>query len=217
MKSLKLTILAAACAMIQACSANAAPVYGNIGFEGAEVYADASGKQKTANTMQYGDIVEYDTNEKTPFVKVRNIATGAEGYVDTLKINAAQYPLEAPEVMADEQSECQLLNIQTSDSAEAISGWAFWKKGDGVMALNSVTLAYNTGRVFTQQNFYLGEIHPGYILLTEKIEYGEEKGEKLETPIVIYEDIASRAGIFQGGECYTPGGQQGGFDTDDWE
>ena len=217
MKSTLSIFAAAACIFVQACTAEAKPVYGNIGYEGAEIYTDASGKTKTADKLLYGDIIEYDSNENTPFVKVRNIATGVEGYVDTLRINEAQYPLEAPEVMPGEQSECLLLNIETTENGETTDGWAFWKNGNGVRALNSVTMVYNTGRVFTQENYYTGEIHPGYILLTERTEYGAEKGEKLETPIVVYEDIASRTGIFVNGKCFTPGGQLGGFDTDGWE
>ncbi len=190
--------------------------YGNIGYEGAKIYTDATGKN-ISDTLVYGEIVEYNANDQTRLVKVRNIATGTEGYVDTININKANHSLEAPYVFEEEQSECDLLNIETSETGEATSGWAIWKKGNGVMALNSVTLAYNTGRVFTQENYYIGEIHPGYILLTHRVEYGEENGEKLETPIIIYEDIASRAGIFEGGKCFTPGGQLGGFDTDDWD
>lgn len=203
--------------LTQSCSSYVPnPVCGNIGNEGAPLYADSSGKEPI-DTLLYGVIVEYDANDKSQFVKVRDIATGAEGYADTLRINQANHPLEAPYVADEEQSECELLNIETSETGESVSGWAFWKKGNGVMALSSVTLAYNTGRMFTQQNYYLGEIHPGYILLTHSVEYGEDNGEKLETPIVIYEDIAFRAGIFEGGKCFTPGGQLGGSDTDDWE
>lgn len=216
MKSIISALAVIWCIIMQSCTANANPVYGNIGYEGAKLYTDASGKSSTGE-LQYGDIVEWDSTQTTPFVKVRNIATGVEGYVDTLKINRAQYPLEAPEVMENEQSECGLLNIESYNDGETTSGWVFWKHGNGVKALNSVTTAYNTGRMFTQENYYIGEIHPGYILLTEQIEYGADKGEKLGTPIVVYEDIVNRAGIFQNGMCFTPGGQLGGFDTDDWD
>ena len=71
--------------------------------------------------------------------------------------------------------------------------------------------------MYTNENYYIGEIHHGYILLTEQVGYDADKGERLETPIVVYEDIASRAGIFESGKCYTPGGALGGFDTDGWE
>lgn len=216
MKSIITAIAVICCILVQACTANAKPVYGNIGYEGAKLYADASGKSSKGE-LQYGDIVEWDSAQTTPFVKVRNIATGVEGYVDTLKIDSANYPLEAPEVMEKEQSECGLLNIETFDNRETTSGWVFWKHGNGVKALNSVTTAYNTGRMFTQENYYIGEIHPGYVLLTERIEYGADNGDKLETPIVVYEDIANRAGIFENGKCFTAGGQLGGFDTDDWD
>lgn len=214
-----LAILALAAGILsQSCTANAQNrVYGNVGYEGAKVYADASGKQATDKTLTYGEIVEFDANDKGQFVKVRNIATGVDGYVDPLNINKASYPLEAPYVFDDEQSECGLLNIETKDNGEITSGWAILKNGNGVMALNSVTLAYTNGRVRTIENYYLGEIHPGYIMLTHSVNYGDTEGEKLDTPIVIYEDIASRAGIFEGGKCFTPGGQLGGFDTDDWE
>jgi lipoprotein len=218
MKSLISTIFTMATAiLVQACTANTKPVYGNIGIEGAEVYSDAAGKTGSGEQFLYGDIVEFDANENAPFIKVRNIATGVEGYVDTLRIDRAQYPLEAPEVMDEEQSECQLLNIETTDSGEINAGWVFWKHANGVKALNSVTMVYDNGRMFTTQNYYIGEIYPGYILLTEQVEYDSDKGEKLETPIVVYEDIAGRAGIFVDGCCFTPGGQLGGFDTDGWD
>ena len=214
-----LTMFAAAAGILsQSCTADTrVPAYANIGYEGAQLYADASGKQTQENRLAYGEIIEFDANDKSRFVKVRNIATGVEGYVDTISFNKANYPLEAPYIFDDEQSECSLLSIETTDNAERISGWTFWKSGDVVAAFNSVTSVYDTGRMFTQENYYIGEAHPGYIILTQRIEYGEETGEKLETPIVIYEDIASRAGIFEGGACFTPGGQPGCFDTDDWE
>lgn len=201
----------------QSCTSNAQnPIYGNIGYEGAVLYTDASGKHTTGYTLAYGEIVEFDANDKEQFVKVRNIATGLEGYADTLKINHANYPLEAPYIFDEEQFECELLNIEACETCESSFGWTFWKNGDGVMALNVVRVIYNTGRMSTQENHYLGEAHPGYILLTHEIEYGEDNGEKLDTPIVIYEDIASRAGIFEGGKCFTPGGQLYVGDSDDW-
>lgn len=217
MKSLIAAAAVAAGIFTQACTADAKPVYGNIGYDGAIIYTDVSGKTKSGDKLLYGEIVEYDDNAKTPFVKVRNIATGKEGYVDTLAINEAQYPLEAPEVMASAQSECLLLNIETVQGGETTSGWVFWKHGNGVKALNSVTTAYNNGRMYTNENYYIGEIHHGYILLTEQVGYDADKGERLKTPIVVYEDIASRPGIFESGKCYTPGGALGGFDTDGWE
>lgn len=216
MKAVILNIIMGACIVLQACTASANPVCGNIGDEGAKLYTDASGKQSVGE-LQYGEIVEWDDNQKTAYVKVRNIATGAEGYVDTLAINRAQYPLEAPEILEQEPDECFLLNITTTETSETTDGWAFWKNGDQVKAFNSINSADISGRMFAQQNYYTGQAFPGYIMLTETVEYGEETGEKLETPIIIYEDIASRAGIFQGGKCFTPGGQLGGFDTDDWE
>lgn len=216
MKAVILNIIMGACVALQACTTSANPVYGNIGYEGATLYTDATGKT-LAGELQFGEIVEWDDNQKTAYVKVRNIATGAEGYVDTLAINRAQYPLEAPEVLEQEPDECFLLNIDATETSETTDGWAFWKDGDRVRALNSISSADISGRMFAQQSYYIGQAYPGYILLTETVEYGEEKGEKLQQPIVIYEDIASRAGIFQGGKCFTPGGQLGGFDTDEWE
>lgn len=217
-KSLIPAITIAAMALLtQSCDADASPAYANVGLEGAQLYSDPSGTTKADGQLLYGEIVEFDSNNNGKFVKVRNIATGTEGYVDTLSICAAQYPLEAPEVMTEEQSECRLLNIETADNGETTAGWVFWKEGNEVKALNSVTMVYDTGRMFTQENYYTGETHPGYILLTKQIEYGSEQGEELETPIVVYEDIAGRAGIFVNGQCFTPGGRLCGFDTDDWE
>ena len=85
------------------------------------------------------------------------------------------------------------------------------------MAFNYVRTISNDGRSFTDQHYYKGEARPGYLLLGEEVEYDGTDGNKLETPVIIYEDIASRAGVFVDGKCFTHGGQLGGFDTDDWE
>lgn len=205
-------------ACVQSCTAKEiTPAYGNIGYEGAQLYTDASGRQASDNQFFYGEIVEFDSTNTARFVYVKNIATGVAGYVDTTQINRAQYPMEAPFAFDDEQGEAAMLNIETGSEAETTDGWTLWKSGDKIKALNSTTVVYNNGNIRTFEHFYLGESHPGYVILTHEVEYGAETGEKLDTPIVIYEDIAGRAGIFVNGKIFTPGGQLGGFDSDDWE
>ena len=86
------------------------PVYGNIAYEGAELFSAPSGTDKIGE-LKYGEIVEYTIDSSSAYAKIRNIATGIEGYVDTMKINKAQYPLESPELAQAEQIEPFLLNI----------------------------------------------------------------------------------------------------------
>lgn len=209
-------LMAIAAIIISACSTNAqtAKVYGNIGYEGTKLLSSPAGK--AVGNLQYGDIVEY-TPADAKFIKVRNIATGAEGYVEAIKINEAQYPLESPELEEAENTDPCLLNIETETGGETIEGWSFWKDGNGVKAFQMIRLVYNNGRSNTIDHIYKGVAKPGYLLLTEEVQYGEENGEKLETPIIIYEDIAGRAGVFVNGKCFTPNGQVGGFDTDGWD
>ncbi len=192
------------------------PVYGNIAYEGAELFSAPSATDKIGE-LKYGEIVEYAIDPSSAYAKIRNIATGDEGYVDTLKINKAQYPLESPELAQEEQIEPFLLNIETVEGGEVIEGLAFWKDGENARVLKTTTLAYNDGRVSTIEKYYIATVKPGYLLITEEVAYGENSGEKLDTPIIIYEDVATRAGVFEDGKCFTPGGQAGGFDTDDWE
>lgn len=212
-------MVAVATVFFVSCTSNAQTpkVYGNIDYEGAQLLSAPDAKSKAIGDLLYGEIVEFEPVSDSQFVKVHNIATGAEGYVDTLKINKAQYPLESPELDETENLEPVLLNIETLSGGETQEGWSFWKDGNGVKAFQSIMLVYNTGRSQTVQHYYKGVAKPGYLLLTEEVQYGEDSGEKLETPIVIYEDIAGRAGVFVDGKCFTPNGQLGGFDTDDWE
>lgn len=218
LKSIIAAGLVSMSAVVQSCTAKEmTPAYGNIGYEGAKVYTDAAGKQTSGNTLNYGEIVEFDADNSSRFVYVKNIATGTAGYVDTLQINRAQYPMEAPFAFDEEQTEAALLNIETGNGGETTDGWALWNENGKIRALNSVTTVSNDGRMRTFEHYYIGESKPGYVILTHEVQYGEEEGDTLDTPIVIYEDIAGRAGIFVNGKIFTPGGQQGGFDTDDWE
>lgn len=216
MKKYITILMTIAAVVIPAYSANAEAikVYGNIDYEGAQLLASPNGE--AVGNLQYGDIVAY-TPTDAGFIKVRNIATGAEGYVDAFKINEAQYPIESPELEEAENTDPFLLNIETQTGGETTEGWSFWKEGNGVKAFQMIRLVYNNGRSNTVEHLYKGVAKPGYLLLTEELQYGEEIGEKLETPIVIYEDIAGRAGVFVNGKCFTPNGQIGGSDTDDWD
>ncbi len=219
MKKFITTLMAVVAIVITACTSNAqtSKVYGNIGYEGAKLLATASAKGKVVGKLQYGDIVEYSAAPNAKYIKVRNIATGKEGYVIATRINEAQYPLEAPELEQAENTEPFLLNIETQTGGESTEGWSFWKDGNSVKAFQMIRLVYNNGRSSTVQHTYKGVAKPGYLLLTEEVLDDEHKGEKLKTPIIIYEDIASRAGVFVNGKCFTPNGQVGGFDTDGWE
>ena len=49
------------------------------------------------------------------------------------------------------------------------------------------------------------------------MEYGEETGEKLEKPIIVYEDIVDQHGVYIDGKLYMPANSGAGFDTDGWE
>lgn len=196
--------------------------YITIGYEGTPVKEGASATAKSIAEAVYGEIFEVTGTPEGAYVKARNIATGTEGWLDTMKINHAAYPLLAPEVLDEEPDEPFLLNIENSTmengtECESTSGWTFWRQGGKVVALNSTTTAYSTGRVNTWQNYYTGEEKEGYLLLTEQVEYGDTTGQKLDTPIIIWEDIAGRAGIFEGGKCFTPGGQLYVGDSDEWE
>lgn len=219
LKSIASSLAVCMAILTVSCSSQSkAPVYANIAYDGAAVLSSPSAEGAQTDELKYGEIVELIGEPDGAYRRVRNIATGVEGYVDTMTIDIAQYPLEAPEISAEEQSEPYLLNIEYFDNGEETDGWAFWADGDGVMAFNSVRTVYNDGRCMTFDRFYKGEIHPGYLLLTEELSYGETSGEKLETPIVIYEDIASRMGVFEGGKCFTPGGELCGIDDDeDWD
>ena len=219
MKKFITTLMAAVAIVITACTSNAQTpkIYGNIGYEGAKLLASASAKGKVVGKLQYGDIVEYSAAPKAKYIKVRNIATGKEGYVLATRINEAQYPLESPELEQTENTEPFLLNIETKTGGETTEGWSFWKDGNGVKAFQMIRLVYNNGRSSTVQHWYKGIAKPGYLLLTEEFDNDNNTVEKLETPIIIYEDIASRAGVFVKGKCFTPNGQVGGFDTDGWE
>ena len=217
-KTISAALIIAVGALVQSCTAKEiTPAYGNIGDSGALLYSDAQGTQDSNSRLDYGDIVEFDSCNTAKFVYVKNIATGASGYVDTLLINRAQYTLEAPFAFDEEQSEAALLNIESNSDTETTDGWSLWKDNGKIKAMNSVTIASANGSMRTYQYFYLGESKPGYVILTHQIEYGEEEGNKLDTPIIIYEDIAGRAGIFVKGKIFTPGSSLGGFDTDDWE
>lgn len=218
LKSIISSIAICAAVITMSCTSNAKePVYGNIGYEGAPLLSAPQNKASKTGDLKYGDIVELSGDAGAAYVKVCNIATGAEGYVDAMKINEAQYPLESPELADAEPDEPFLLNIETVTGGEITEGWSFWKHNGGVMAFNYVRTVSNDGRSFTDQHYYKGEARPGYLLLGEEVEYDGTDGNKLETPVIIYEDIASRAGVFVDGKCFTPGGQLGGFDTDDWE
>lgn len=191
--------------------------YVTIASDGADLKSAPDAKSTDIERVLAGEIFRVTALPADGYVKARNIATGKEGYLDTMQINHAHYPLLAPELAETEPEEAFLLNIETTDNSETTTGWAFWKDGEGIRAMYSENYADTNGRVRANQYYYKGVAKDGYLLLTEEVQYGEDSGEKLEMPIIIWEDIAARAGVYVHGTCFTPGGQVGGFDTDDWE
>ncbi len=171
---------------------------------------------KVADTHM-GEIFRLTDTPANGWVKARNIATGNEGYIETICLFDSKYPLTAPELAEQEVDEAYLVNTDVTEVCEQTSGWSFWKAGgDKVKALNSISLVYNDGRLRGYQYYYKGVAKDGYLLLDEQVEYGEENGTKLESPIIVWEDIADRHGVYVNGKLYMPANSGSGFDTDDW-
>ena len=211
-------IIAVGAAMLTAsCSKEVPETYVAVKMAGIELKSSPDAKSETIAPASMGEIFRFTEFPADGWVKVRNIATGTEGYLDTLAFSRSKFPLLAPELAEQEVDEAYLVNTDVTEVCEQTSGWSFWKAGgDKVKALNSISLVYNDGRLRGYQYYYKGVAKDGYLLLDEQVEYGEENGTKLESPIIVWEDIADHHGVYVNGKLYMPATSGSGFDTDDW-
>lgn len=223
MKSIfrKITFIAAIAVTILmvSCSKEVPETYVAVKMTGVELKSAPDAKSSAVSPAEMGEIFRYIDFPADGWVKVRNIATGNEGYLDTLAISRSNFPLLAPELAEQEVDEAYLVNTESTDICEQTVGWSFWKVGDGddVAALCTESTVYTDGRIRGEQYYYKGVTKNGYLLLTEQVEYGEETGEKLEKPIIVYEDIVDQHGVYIDGRLFMPANSGAGFDTDDWE
>lgn len=192
--------------------------YATIKMAGVNLQAAPNTRSAKVAATSMGEIFCLTGTPANGWVKARNIATGKEGYIETICLFDSKYPLLAPELAEKEPDEAYLVNTDVTEVCEQTSGWSFWKAGgDKVKALNSISLVYNDGRLRGYQYYYKGVAKDGYLLLTEQVEYGEENGEKLKKPIIVYEDIVDQHGVYIDGKLYMPANSGAGFDTDGWE
>lgn len=212
-------IIAVGAAMLTAsCSKEVPETYVAVKMAGIELKSSPDAKSETIAPASMGEIFRFTEFPADGWVKVRNIATGTEGYLDTLAFSRSKFPLLAPELAEQEVDEAYLVNTETTDICEQSLGWSFWKVGDGddVRAFLSESTVYTDGRIRGYQTYYKGVAKDGYLLLDEQVEYGEENGTKLESPIIVWEDIADHHGVYVNGKLYMPANSGSGFDTDDW-
>lgn len=213
-------IIAVGAAMLTAsCSKEVPETYVAVKMAGIELKSSPDAKSETVAPTSMGEIFRFTEFPADGWVKVRNIATGAEGYLDTLAFSRSKFPLLAPELAEQEVDEAYLVNTETTETGEQALGWSFWKVGDGddVRAFRSESVVYTDGRIRGYQTYYKGVARNGYLLLDEQVEYGEENGTKLESPIIVWEDIAGRHGVYVNGKLFIPANSGAGFDTDGWE
>ncbi len=201
------------------CSKEVPETYVAVKMAGIELKSSPDAKSETVAPTSMGEIFRFMEFPADGWVKVRNIATGAEGYLDTLAFARSKFPLLAPELAEQEVDEAYLVNTETTETGEQALGWSFWKVGDGddVRAFRSESVVYTDGRIRGYQTYYKGVARNGYLLLDEQVEYGEENGTKLESPIIVWEDIAGRHGVYVNGKLFIPANSGAGFDTDGWE
>lgn len=192
--------------------------YATVKMAGVDLQAAPNAKSAKVASTSMGEILELVGTPVNGWVKARGIATGKEGYVETICLFDAKHPLLAPELAEQEVDEAYLINTRNTGTCEQTVGWSFWKAGSGdkVKALRTESLVYNDGRVRGYQYYYNGEARDGYLILTEQVEQGEMSGEKLAKPIIVYEDIADCHGVYIDGTLYMPANSGAGFDTDDW-
>lgn len=211
--------VAAAIFTLSSCSSEIPETNVAVKTEGTQLKEAPDAKSATVSEAAIGEIFRYIELPSDGWVKVCNIATGAEGYLDTLTVSRSKFPLLAPELAEQEVDEAYLVNTESTDICEQTVGWSFWKVGDGddVKALKSVSTAYLDGRCQGFQYYYKGVARNGYLLLTEEVQYGEETGEKLESPIIIWEDITGQHGVYVDGRLFVPANSGATFDTDGWE
>lgn len=190
--------------------------YAVVKLNGADLMAAPKADATTVSPLKMGEIYSLTEEPTDGFVKARNIATGAEGYIDTMVINRTDAPLTSPQPADEEVTEPLLVNVDVFEQGESIVGWDFWKTPDGgIRVIENRSVVYNDGRARANQFYYKATPKDGYLLVTESVEYGEENGTKLDTPIIIWQDIVDNTGVFIDGKLYAPN-NPGGFDTDDW-
>ena len=202
--------------LLYSCGESYPTAYVAVGYPGTEIKEEALAEAANVAHANYGEIFKIISKPADGFVKVRNIATGVEGFLDTLQISHQIDSLRTPELLEAEPDEAYLIHIETNDEWESTSGWALWLDGQQVKAMKTSSIVYATGMMRDYQTYYKGEAKEGYILLTEQIEPGEESGIRLDVPIIIWEDIANTAGIFENGSLFTPGGQLFAGDDSEW-
>ncbi len=193
------------------------PTYVAVKHNGAVLLTAPKAGASTVAPLKMGEIYRLIGEPVGKYVKARNIATGAEGYLETAVVNHTDSPLTSPTPADEEVSEPLLVNVETFGQGESIVGWDFWKAPDGsIRVIESRTVVYNDGRARANQSYYKATAMDGYLLVTESVDYGAENGTKLETPIIIWHDIVDNAGVFIDGKLYAPN-NPGGIDTDDWD
>lgn len=199
--------------------ADHAETYVTIKLNGADLKTAPKSGAATVAPLKMGEIYSLTEKPEGGFVKARNIATGAEGYIDTLVINHVDGPLTSPQPADEEVSEPLLVNVDVFEQGESIVRWDFWKTPDGgIRVIEDHSVVYNNGRARARQFFYNATLKDGYLLVTESVEDGQENGTKLDTPIIIWQDVVDDAGVYIDGKFYCPRDPDnpGGFDTDDW-
>lgn len=190
--------------------------YAVVKLNGANLMSAPKTDAQTVAPLKMGEIYSLTEEPSGNYVKGRNIATGAEGYIETRILNPVEGALTQPTPADEEVSDPMLVNIETFESGESIVSWDFWKTPDGgIRVIENRSVVYNDGRARANQFYYKATIKDGYLLVTESVEYGEENGTKLDTPIIIWHDVLDNAGVYIDGTFYAPS-NPGGFDTDDW-
>lgn len=208
--------------LLTSCSSNAQTAeqpetYVVVKQNGVNLMSSPKADAKSIAPALMGEIYALTENPKDGYVKVRNIATSVEGYIDTMAVNHPQYPLTSPQLADGEVDEPLLINTETFEQGESVTGWDFWKAADGtIRVIENRSVAYTDGRARSNQFFYKAEAKDGYLLVTESVEDGGNEGTKLDTPIIIWQDIVDNAGVYIEGKLYAPN-NPGGFDTDDWD
>ncbi|MDE5689645.1 MAG: SH3 domain-containing protein, partial [Duncaniella sp.] len=92
------------------CSKEVPETYVAVKMAGIELKSSPDAKSETVAPTSMGEIFRFTEFPADGWVKVRNIATGAEGYLDTLAFSRSKFPLLAPELAEQEVDEAYLVN-----------------------------------------------------------------------------------------------------------
>lgn len=206
--------------MVPAQNTTATPdaAYATIKMAGVSLTEKPNAKSAIIAPASMGEILCLTGTPANGWVKARNIATGAEGYVETICLFDSKYPLSAPALAEKEVDEPNLFNRDVTEVCEQSVGWAFWKAGGNrVKALKSESTVYHDGRIRGYQTYYKGTVRNGYLILTEQVESDSNTGVKLKKPIIVYQDIVDNNGVYIDGRLYANPNAGSGFDTDGWE